>query len=236
MMKARWLVGAVCSIAAASVSAPSGAAPTLRHQVDQQGDFVLLGNTLGHECAGGTPAVPAPVVGTVGACGSSTGDSSPDVFWRSEEPGAGQAAANSSITNAQSRSTALLQIPSGATVTYARLYWSGYRTGGAGADTTAVLDRPGGFTSNLTADDTFTVSAGGGSAWYSATEDVTAIVAAQGPGAYRVSGVANVALPGFNSENPATAWSMVVFYELASEPPRNLALFDGLDVVSAGSP
>ena len=237
MMKARWLVGAVCSIVAASVSGKSAAAPALRHQVDQQGDFVLFGNTLAHECAtGGTPAVPAPVVGTVGSCGSNTGDSSPDVFWRSEQPAAGQAAANSTITNAQSRSTALLQIPSGATITYARLYWSGYRTGGAGADATAVLERPGGFTSNVTADDTFTVSAGGGSAWYSATEDVTALIVAQGPGAYRVSGVTNVALPGFDSENPATAWSMVVFYQLASEPPRNLALFDGLDVVSAGNP
>ena len=61
----------------------AAAAPTLRVQVDQHGDFLLIGNTLGQECDGGTPA---PVVGTVGACGSGTNDSAPDVYWRSDAP------------------------------------------------------------------------------------------------------------------------------------------------------
>jgi hypothetical protein len=43
----------------------ASAAPALRKQVDVQGDFVLIGNTLGHDCGN----APAPVVGTVGACG-----------------------------------------------------------------------------------------------------------------------------------------------------------------------
>ena len=45
---------------------PAGAEPLLRHQVDQNGDFVLFGNTLGYECwTGSTPEVPSPVVGEV---------------------------------------------------------------------------------------------------------------------------------------------------------------------------
>ncbi len=67
-----------------SVGASAGAAPSLRKQVDQHGDFALIGNTLGYECDTGTPA---PVVGAVGACGTNLGDSAPDVHWRSESPG-----------------------------------------------------------------------------------------------------------------------------------------------------
>src|SRR5690349_10181744 len=76
----------------------ASAAPVLRVQVDQKGDFVLLGNTLGHECDVGTPA---PLVGTVGNCGANVNDSGPDVFWRADQPAAGQAAANNTITIAQ---------------------------------------------------------------------------------------------------------------------------------------
>ena len=35
---------------------PAAAAPGIRAQSIQRGDFVLFGNTLGHECAAGTPA------------------------------------------------------------------------------------------------------------------------------------------------------------------------------------
>src|SRR6266545_239773 len=118
-------------LAAAALSAgmlvaqSASAAPVLRFQVDQQGDFVLFGNTLGQDCAGGTPA---PIVGSIGACGSNVSDSSPDVFWSSDAPAAGQASAGSAITIDQARSTAVLILPAGAIVSYARLYWSGMST------------------------------------------------------------------------------------------------------------
>ena len=108
------------------------AQPQLRLQVDQTGDFVLFGNTLGYEChAGGTPPVAAPVVGTVDCTSgvSNEDDSAPDILWRSDSPGAGEAEASSGITSAEARSTAVLELPAGATVTYARLYWAGYVTG-----------------------------------------------------------------------------------------------------------
>ena len=52
---------AVTLLGALAVTSQSHANPTLRVQVDQHGDFVLFGNTLGWDCAtGGTPAIPAP--------------------------------------------------------------------------------------------------------------------------------------------------------------------------------
>jgi hypothetical protein len=122
MKKKLLMQGALCSMLIGIAAGEAQAVQTLRVQVDQKGDFLLIGNTLGHECLTGTPA---PIVGTVGACGmaASLVDTAPDIFWRSEEPGAGQAQANTGITVGQSRSTAILTIPPMATVTHAFLYW-----------------------------------------------------------------------------------------------------------------
>ncbi|MBX3129886.1 MAG: DUF11 domain-containing protein [Polyangiaceae bacterium] len=215
-------ISAVLAVATAAT-----AAPTLRQQVDLRGDFVLLGNTLGHECAAGTPA---PLVGTVGGCGTNTADSAPDVFWRADAPANGQAQANNAITIAQARSTSVLALPAGATVEYARLYWAGTRT--AGADNTVTLDRVGGFTQALTAQACLTNA----NASYQCTVDVTALVQTNGAGAYRLSGMEVNELVNVNSNNNFAGWFMVVFYEDFTQPPRNLALFDGLDVVASGSP
>ena len=43
----------------------ASAAPKLRAQVTQHGDFEWIGDTLGQHCG----AVVKPIVGTVGACG-----------------------------------------------------------------------------------------------------------------------------------------------------------------------
>ncbi len=204
-------------------------APSLRLQVDQRGDFALIGNTLGHEC-GGSP--PAPVIGTVGSCGGQQGDSAPDVFWRSDSPGVGQAEANVSIGVAEARSSASLVIPPGATVTHARLYWAA-RGSSAAPDTSVLFDRPGGFSANVTADDSFAVSNNGD--FYQATSDVTAVVGANGQGIYRLGGVDAEGFTNRNQPVNFAAWWLVVFYELSSEPPRNLALFDGLDRVGTGA-
>ena len=109
----------VAGVAALGASGRADAAVTLRHQASQVGDFVIIGNTLGHDCRS---QVPAPVVGTVGACGSNTSDRGPDIYWQSSDPTS--AAANNGITVGNARSTAMLTLPAGVTVTYARLYWS----------------------------------------------------------------------------------------------------------------
>jgi uncharacterized repeat protein (TIGR01451 family) len=211
-----------------AVPALAGAAPNLRQQVDQHGDFALIGNTLGHECAGGTPA---PMVGTVGACGNRTGDTAPDVFWRADAPAAGEAQANDTITVANARSTAVLRLPAGATVTHAYLYWAA-TLGAAGTDTSVVVERPGVFTQTVTAVQAYQSTYNS----YQSVANVTALVQAQGAGAYRVSGVNAANLVNVDNDVHYAGWWLVTFYQLASEPTRNLALFDGLDAVSDGAP
>ena len=120
----------LAAIAALGASGRAVAAVALRHHASQVGDFVVIGNTLGQDCRS---QVPAPVLGTVGACGSNTSDRGPDVFWRSNDPGA--AAADNTITVGNTRSTAMLNLPAGVTVTYARLYWSAPGSTAALADT-----------------------------------------------------------------------------------------------------
>jgi clumping factor A len=203
------------------------AAPKLRVQVDQPGDFVLFGNTLAHDCASG---VPDPVVGIVGSCGSSLSDSSPDIFWRSDEPAVGQATASTGVSAAQARSSAMLQLPAGAEITHAFLYWSA-RRGSSGADSTATLARPGVFSQGVTALESFTSSGD----TYSSVADVTALVQASGAGVYRVSGVDTVDLINESISVAFSAWWMVVLYKQPAAPLRNLALFDGLDPVSDGN-
>ena len=69
-------LGGIAALLATGLGArTAGAAPTLRVQFSQHGDMTWIGNTLAQECAG---TARAPVVGTVGACGNSTGDSAPD--------------------------------------------------------------------------------------------------------------------------------------------------------------
>src|SRR5687767_10018648 len=119
-----------CLFAGVAVGAASltgaHAAPALRKQVDQRGDFTVIGNTLGWDCS---PGVPAPVVGTVSnMCGTSTADTAADMFWRADEPPGG-ATASLAITPDMARSTAVLSLPAGATVTYARLYWAALHAG-----------------------------------------------------------------------------------------------------------
>ena len=216
-----------CAVLSAVAAGRAEAAPQLRVQVDQKGDFVLIGNTLGYEC--NNPVM--PVVGTANCAGSMNNtDSAPDLFWRADSPAVGQAEANTGVTVANARSSAMLSVPPGATVTHAFLYW-GASLLAAGVDNQVTLDREGGFNAPVMAIKTF--QSGNN---YQAVGDITSIVQAQGPGSYRVSGinVANIV----NLDNPNTfgGWWMVVFYQLPTDPPRNLALFEGLDAVFNGTP
>ena len=176
-------------------------------------------------------------MGTVGACGNNTADTAPDVFWRSDD-GTSTAAANNALKVADAASTAVLTIPTGATITYARLYWSGVS---ATADKTVTVARvgTGAFSQDVTALDVDTVLAKSSSAewYYQSTADVTSLVQTNGQGQYRISGVDGVDLVDLNDDTVYAAWSMVVFYSLPSDPPRNLTIFDGLDLInSQGAP
>ena len=235
-MRQKRLISSLIALSAACGASLVHAAPVLRKQIDQRGDFVLFGNTTGFECANDA-GVPAPVLGTINCPGGQGGairDTAPDVFWRSDDPALGQATASQTFTAAQARSTAVLTIPNGATVTYARIYWAGELAGMMSTDANVRIERPGTLLNAVkTADSQYPVDRADGT-WYQSTADITDIVTANGGGAYRVSDIGSLELNGLNSNEPMIGWSVVVFYSLATDPPRNLALFDGLDLVPQG--
>ena len=219
------------------LSAGTSHAVTLRKQVEQRGDFIFIGNTVGWDC--GMNDVPPPVVGTVpaaGSCGPATSvqDTSPDVLWRSDQPPGG-ATASLELSSSEARSTAILDLPPGATVTYARLYWGAMKDGGT-AGSSVLVEREGGavpFSVRATADASYTVlqTPTMQRVYYNSTADITDLVAASGSGPYRVAGIETVSLNGLSEFTAFVSWSMVVFYRRDSEPQRNLALFDGLDLL-----
>jgi clumping factor A len=233
-MRQKRLISSLIALSTACAAGAAHAAPVLRKQVDQKGDFVMFGNTLGYECDAGVS--PAPVVGTVSCAGATnTGDSSPDLFWESDAPMAGQARATTAVSAANARSTAVLALPAGATITYARIYWAGMLQTPMSPDTSARIERPGSLDQTVTADASFTIARGGNRSWYQSTADVTSILTTSQVGAYRVSEVGSIGLNNLDSNDPMVGWVMVVFYSLPSDPPRNLTLFDGLDLVEQGT-
>ncbi|HEX5748338.1 MAG TPA: OmpA family protein [Archangium sp.] len=249
-----WVLWLLFTLAALLMAGRAEAQSTKkpRHWSDQHGNFVLIGNTLGQGCNEETPA---PVVGTVGdKCGKhgSGDDTSPDYFWTIQSvAGAERAVADPDVLPGNARSRASLELPKGARVTYARIYWAATRSNSQRPsdrspelpDTTAELtflrDVPMGAqeTRSLTADVTFASDRKVTQDFqYQASLDVTDFVQEYGPGLYQLGGVDTIDLRGryFSSEFMFTAWWMVVFYELDSEPMRDLKLYDGLDPV-AGS-
>ena len=207
------------------------AAPALRAQMDVAGDFQLFGNTLVHECDMAAPVIPDPVVGTIGTCTNSN-NYAPDVYWRADDPTDGQATADDDLGPDDARSTAVLQLPEGAHVVYARLYWGAYSNADSPDDAVRVQRPSSGLDTLVMADDDIRVNnANTGRFWYQSTADVTALVQAQGPGAYRIAEVNSIDIVSLGDVNVTAAWYAVVLYSLDGEPSRNLALFDGLDLV-----
>jgi clumping factor A len=247
MTKSRILTGALSSLVICTPLA-ARAEQTLRVQVDQRGDFTMVGNTLGWDCGGNADA---PIVGEIDGgfaglfpCGLTNTivrqDTSPDVFWRSDAPAAGQAIANELQMVGEARSTAVLKLPAGAKVTHAFLYW-GARRPGTAADTSVIFERPGTFMQTVDAVSSKTIAmptgAYGGMAnvSYQAVADVTSLVAAQGEGAYRLSGVDTFDFANTTEDVLFAGWALVVLYKLDTDAPRNLAVFDGLDSVAQGT-
>jgi len=212
------------------MGAEVSAAPTLRVQVTQRGDFALIGNTLGQNCGNG---VPAPVVGTVGMCGTNIGDGAIDVHWRADSPNPGEAEANQGVAPEDARTTAVLGLPPAAAVSHAFLYWSA-ELDAPGSDPIITLDRTGVFTSEIDGSLNCSTIAVDIFNAYQCSADVTGLVQEHGPGSYSVSGVDTANLANVNKESHFAGWWLVVLYQDPGDPLRNLAVFDGLDTVNMG--
>ncbi|WAS91613.1 MopE-related protein [Nannocystis punicea] len=205
------------------VARPVGATPVLRAQIAQRGDFVMLGNTLAHDCS---PVTPAPLVGTVGDCGASIVDGAADVLWRADAPFAGKAAAHVAIDADDARSSAVLLLPPAAVPTHAFLYWAA-QLDIAGADANVELERPGFLDVELVADACF-ISADGS---YVCSVDVSELVIDLGPGLFRVGGVEVRPFAHLFDEEVFAAWWMVVVYERSFDPLRSISVIEGIDAV-----
>jgi len=205
---------------------PAKADPILRHQADMRGDVRVFGSTFVHDC-GSAVAVPA---GATASCGGQqeTDDTAGDLYWRDN-------IADETILPDQARTSATLELPPGSTVTYARLYWSALKEGPT-SDQDAVLDWLYGSPSTITADhchDTIPFPFATHPDWYyyQCSGDATAYVAQWGAGDFRVTGVEAIPLADTLVHVSFSAWTLVVFYENENEDLRNLALFDGFEII-----
>jgi hypothetical protein len=216
MRPGRWGVTIIAALGLGLlVARPAGATPVLRAQIVQRGDFVLLGNTLAHDCS---PTTPAPLIGAVGDCGAAIVDGAADVLWRADAPFAGKAAAHVGLDAGDARSSAVLLLPPGAVPTHAFLYW-GAQLEVAGADTNVELERPGFLDEELVADACF-ISADGS---YVCSVDVSELVIDLGPGLFRVGGVKVRPFAHLFDEEVFAAWWMVVVFERTFDPLRAVA-------------
>jgi uncharacterized repeat protein (TIGR01451 family) len=136
-------------------------------------------------------------------------------------------------------SSARLSLPVGARVLFAGLYYGSRTTAGTGgkaapdaslAGLGKVDFRPPGASAfeHLTAAVDQSTDVTGA---YAAFVDVTGRVQRDGAGVYTVANVQSA-----TGEDRYAGWALVVAYEAAGEPPRNLTVFDGLASVTQGKP
>ena len=138
-------------------------------------------------------------------------------------------------------SSAQLNLPQGATVLFAGLYWGGDLDTGSSSElenarTQVKFETPssGGYsniTGTLIGENTAGSSNPGG---YHAFADVTGMVSAAGNGTYTVANVQ--ATEGVTSSGRYAGWSLVVAYNDPNSPPRNLTVFDGYSEVDVKLP
>ena len=208
-----------------------------RAHVLQRGDFIIVGNTLVQDCSSNTAQ---PFKGTVGS-GCADSDASPDVYWRSTDVNTG-AEARTSYTADQARTVAKLNLPTGAEVTHAWLYWAAEEpststASGAVDDTATIAAVMFNLTDPIEEKDVTAIQSwplfyqAQSSNFYQSVADVTEFVQEHGAGLYRVSGVDSWGILNDSRPTKFAAWAMVVFYRRDADGPRDIALFDTFDGV-----
>ena len=217
-----------CLVVYLGIAAPAHAVYVNRYSTITNGALTFTGNTLGLDM---TANANAP--GTSGSIGTFISLNTALVD--------GTYPAGTTGDWTKNGSAATLNIPSGSTVLYAELIWSGSYSYG-GEDVSASINKPVTF---ITPNGTFqvsgaaatsqtlgTVGAGGTCASapciYVRSADVTAQVLAAGGGTYSTG-----AVPATQSASEANAntagWTLAVVYQNGSMPSRNLSLFVGAE-------
>lgn len=215
--------------AACALTSAASAEHTLRYSETVTGGVRVIGSTQGHDCGSSVPAPP----GTTASCligVLSAADSSPDIYWRDNFAGTtvlplGALAGRTSTT---------LDLPAGATVVRAQLYWgardnlllsSGLSLAHVDSATSVAPE----------ADEVFTVAAGNSEVHYLATADVTDFVSDNGEGVYSVQGIDALEVPLLDQDVMYAGWSMVVVFEDDDGAASYVSILDGLDLVEGAT-
>jgi uncharacterized repeat protein (TIGR01451 family) len=119
-------------------------------------------------------------------------------------------------------STATLSLPAGSEILFAGLYWSGSSSSADRAQIRFATPASGGYVDLAGAE----IGSDGPSV-YAAFVDVTALVQAGGAGDYTVAD-----LQTDEANNSHGGWTMAVAVRIPGEPPRNLVVFDGFQVLA----
>ena len=220
------LAGAPAATAAESVTGPQPRANTFpeRYSVNAAGDLVIAGNTL-MTC----PASAANCAEALRGGGTSARFNNNSYSMIMVDIDDDPTTVNSSSAD--------LQIPDGAPVLFAGLYWGAGASGDQAKGrapidaATARLRLPGGTAYTTITGSVTTMSTSGSNKTYAAFADVTAQVRAAGRGTYVVADV-----KGDLGINHFAGWSLVVVYGDPTEPVRAMSVFDGLVSVTQGSP
>ncbi|MFJ4417589.1 DUF3344 domain-containing protein [Streptomyces sp. NPDC088925] len=138
--------------------------------------------------------------------------------------------------NTYNSTRARLDLPEGARIRYARLYWGGNLRVGeqkplADAGTVLVAE-PGGAYRKVSADTALGHRVAGGAEALHASADVTDLVRASGPGEWTVA-----QLPiakGHSATGGWGGWTLVAAWEEPGAPLRRLALWDGFESLHVG--
>ena len=126
-------------------------------------------------------------------------------------------------------SRARLNLPVGATVAFAGLYWAG-DSAAAVRNTVRLATPVNPAYSTITASVVDDSAIAGAGQEYQSFADVTGIVASAGAGTYTVANVTTTL-----AANAYAGWSLVVVYRLATDPTRNMVVFDGYRRVAGAS-
>lgn len=128
-------------------------------------------------------------------------------------------------------SRAFLNLPAGSSVAFAGLYWAGDSSPTTPRNQVAWATPSSPAYTTLTASVVDDSAAAGTANQYQAFADVTAQVSAAGAGTYTVANISSQV----NVANVYAGWSLVVVYRLASEPTRNMVVYDGYRRVSGAA-
>jgi uncharacterized repeat protein (TIGR01451 family) len=227
----RWLAPLLVLLAVVALAPPASAdrAFSVRFTTNAQGDITGTGNSL-LTCRTDDSGCPAARDGDA-QHGSPLDNNDRFMTWVDVD-------GDRSTFNS---SSARLNLPTGASILFAGLYYGGrYQKGDGGQDppnpdarNKVLLSTPGSTTyQSLTAESLdYANDTSGVPREYQGFVDITSIVKAGGAGTYTV---ANVQLGTGQNADQSGGWAIAVAYKDPTKPTRNLTIFDGFKFVTAG--